>query len=349
MAKGKHAAALFEVIHRDVRYAPARQRQSPVRWLKDRLGQRRAEKASAGQSQGRVAAMEVDPTQRATPIVPQRQQTRAVPSQGLGMTQVEPADHPVGVMSGSAFEASPVSQVVATAAPIRSPMAASPSARASLASVFSPAVQIDRTRQFIKVHFSYTSAAIVGFAVLVALVLAFVVGRSGSSTAEVPENGLTSQAIRAGAITPGVLDVNATNNQGGLAGQMISESPPAAATNNAAAASGRAVAPPAAAVVDNGQRIVGMNYVIVQSYPEEKEAQEAVQLLIQNGVGATVVKGTAYAPRWYSVVGVTPFDRLSGNQQYQAYVAQINQLSDKFAGNSRFKRFEPRPYKWQNQ
>ena len=156
-----------------------------------------------------------------------------------------------------------------------------------------------------------------------------------------PVPGATSDQLQRGPTNPVVLDVGRTAEP---APQAQQHQPPVAMANRNPNAT--PVPPPPAANV-RGDRIIGMNYVIVQSYPEESEAKAAVETLRQHGIGCTVEKGTPYAPKWFSVVGVQPFDQLTGNPQYTAYKKQIEAVSDKFASNSKFKRFEPKPFKWQ--
>lgn len=323
MAKGKNAAALFEVIHRDVRFSPVRRRQSPTQWIKDRLAHApNLNPFSRADDDGNIATLEADPTQKPVrrvtppvtpPVAPAPHPS--VPCQGLGMTHLEPGDRLMTAAADSMNGAS------------------------DLHSTKSTSLKVDRDKQLIKFKLTYTSAAITGFAVIVALTLAFIFGRSGPTVADAPADGLSTEQLRAGAITPGVMEIDA--DQGGLTGKLT------AAPKPNAAPAGKPVPPPAAPTT-RGDRIVGMNYVIIQSYPDQAEAQSAADSLAQNGISATVVKGTAFAPRWYSVVGLEPFDHLSGNDAYRQYVKRITQVSDTFAGNSKFKKFEPRPYKWQN-
>ena len=87
---------------------------------------------------------------------------------------------------------------------------------------------------------------------------------------------------------------------------------------------------------------------MIQSYPapEKKLAEDACQLLCSRGILCTVEYDTYYAPGWYVVVGVSGFDRTRGVPEYDAYVARIQKVSDEFAGKSKFKRFEPKPFRW---
>ena len=101
-------------------------------------------------------------------------------------------------------------------------------------------------------------------------------------------------------------------------------------------------------IVDDPNRTIGLNYVVIQSFRYEQKdlADEAVKFLREGGVGATAVKDVPGWQGWYSVVGTRGFDRTRNNPQYDAYIAQIMEVSPKFAGKSQWKRFAPQPKKW---
>ena len=50
---------------------------------------------------------------------------------------------------------------------------------------------------------------------------------------------------------------------------------------------------------------------------------------------------------WYSVVGTMPFEYTKGNPVYDAYYKSIMDVSTKYAGKSQFKKFDPMIKKWQ--
>ena len=106
--------------------------------------------------------------------------------------------------------------------------------------------------------------------------------------------------------------------------------------------------PATTSVIDGSQRTIGLNYVIVQSYPEEADALKAVQILAEHRISTTVVKGPPgwAQATWYSVVGTKGFPRIRGVAEFDRYVESINKVSAKFAGRSKFKEFTPRAYKW---
>ncbi len=96
-----------------------------------------------------------------------------------------------------------------------------------------------------------------------------------------------------------------------------------------------------------GKRVINMNYVVIQSYQNEKLANDAADFLKKNGVDCTVVDGLSRWSKWFTVVGTKPFPpRSSSTTAYETYVNQIKDISTKFAGKSRWNRFEPQPYRW---
>ena len=108
---------------------------------------------------------------------------------------------------------------------------------------------------------------------------------------------------------------------------------------------------PATLMVSDSKRTVGMQYVLIQSYPpeEEKFAKAAVDLLNANGVLCTAETGVPYAPHWFCVIGVTGFDRTRNSPEYDAYIAKIKQIEAKAGGTSKFlKKFDPKPYPWKD-
>src|SRR6185295_18713750 len=67
-------------------------------------------------------------------------------------------------------------------------------------------------------------------------------------------------------------------------------------------------------------RTVGLNYVVIQSYPDQKMAEEAVKILHEGGIDATIERLPAWSnkPTWVQVVGLTGFEKTS-SPQFVAY------------------------------
>jgi hypothetical protein len=98
-------------------------------------------------------------------------------------------------------------------------------------------------------------------------------------------------------------------------------------------------------------RSVGLNYVVVQSYPEQQAAEDAQKALEDAGIPCTVVRGLRgfAAPNFHSVVGTHGFSAIRNVPAYKRYEEAILAVSKTYAGTSKYKKFEPTPYKWKAQ
>ncbi len=298
MAKRKNAAALFEVIHADNRYAPRAKSSggwsfSAPSWMKRR---RRSDAESSAATIVDAPAIPSGPSiiSRAFAMIP------SVPRIGLS---------------------------------------------------------VDQDQQLVRFDLSYTGALVSAFTLCVAITLAYVIGRHSIHPAHPALAEQTTEELRAGPAQADVLDIH---GDGAPVAMAVESAPAPAPTRTATPAPANSSSaqgvrpswteprPPATLVVSDSKRQVGLQYVIVQSYPaEEKQwAESAVKMLNENGVLCTIEKGVPYAPSSFCVVGVSGFDRTKNSPEYDAYVARIKEISDKFAGTVRFKRFDPKPFKW---
>jgi hypothetical protein len=297
MAKGKHAAALFEVINRDSGLSgrgSSSNLSTPKWWFK------RQRSASS-----------------AAPVV-----ARSVPE--------------------SSGEFDP------TAAHFAAPASAEPAASESSGN---STMHIDRDRQLISLRVSYVSAIVSGFALIVVLLLVFVIGkRVGRSV--VPAAVVSSEDLKKYPPYPQVLDVRQGASRPAL--MAVASEPGVAAVADTSGAEGAGTPVAAPLVVHDVKRQVGLNYVVVQSYPAEKDANEARDLLIKHGVNCTVEKppeALRLPDKWFSVIGTAGFERIS-TREWENYIASIGAVSTKFeatgktAGASKFKRFQPLGVKW---
>ena len=172
----------------------------------------------------------------------------------------------------------------------------------------------------------------------------------------------------AGPIEKGVLDVGTRSGAGTLSGNSspgigaggISAQP---APSRSTEASVVPTAPPPSsrqpgpstpstptrpADFENGRRIVGKQYLVIQSYAadQKKLAEEARDFLIKHGVPCTVENGVAGWPeKWNTVVGTQGFDRASG-PQFETYRERIVKIGEDFAGKSAWKKFDPNAIRW---
>ena len=89
-----------------------------------------------------------------------------------------------------------------------------------------------------------------------------------------------------------------------------------------------------------------MQYVLIQSYPDPEDANDARDALLKAGIDCTVEKGTPWARLWSSVIGTRRFDHTHNNPEFDAYVKSIRDVSNSFAPASKFHRFEPQVVGW---
>jgi hypothetical protein len=299
MAKGKHATALFEVIHASKHYTSkdrgAGLLRTPKWWFKGRNKSK-------------------DPTLNpaATPSGPIPDPTGEGPA--------EPAASPASV---------PATEFTPT----------KPAAR-------TPAVDVlvDSAHHRITLRVTYTSAIVAGFTVLVIVGLAYIIGRQMSRGPAQALGGPSTEQLRQSPPRPDVLDVNSTSYRAVAApGNLVNPPTP---QNNLPLPPQPSAASPAPTPAEIGRRINGLNYIIIQAYPDEANAKAAVDILAQHGVPATIERGLrGYTRDWYIVVGMQGFERISA-QEYLSEVKRISAISEQFASRRSFKAFEPRGYKW---
>jgi hypothetical protein len=198
---------------------------------------------------------------------------------------------------------------------------------------------LDPDHQQITFKVSYYSAIVTASTIVVAIALAFVVGRKMSRGPIAATASPSSAELRSQPAHPEVLDIGsgAVTTQTELLSRTVDTAQLAANKS-----------PTTLPSHDDTQRIIGRQYVVIQIYPEMKSADEAASLLNRNNIHCTVEKGLAgwASKSWWCVVGTTGFDHVRSNPDYQRYEAAVNRLSEQFAPNSKFKKFEPRAYRW---
>jgi hypothetical protein len=153
------------------------------------------------------------------------------------------------------------------------------------------------------------------------------------------------QSVRAQPIQPSVLQIDHARGSTELAeDQHLAELPlapsPLTSAQTASASAAASTSPP-------GARQVNLNYVLVQSYADEKTAQLACDFLNKNGVNCTVERQIRNWRRdFYYVVGLHGFARAAG-PDYVAYRRHLDELSMQFAApHNRYKKFDPMAIKW---
>jgi hypothetical protein len=205
----------------------------------------------------------------------------------------------------------------------------------------------------ISLRVSYTHAIIACFTVVVVVALSYLVGRHIAGP-PAPVSSASSAQLQQGPARGEVMEVSAAPQATSEAVQPAVAEPPLAAAQVASASSGPDEgATPPTRIVDDAQRISGMQYMVVQSYPQQEEvlARAAVDALQQNSIDATMIKGLRgyVGPNWFAVVGTKGFERTLNSPEYDDYLRKVMDVSNRFAGTAKFKRFEPRIYTWRPQ
>lgn len=304
MAKGKHSAALFEVINNGKRpEAVAQSLRTPKWWFKGRQ----------------------------TPAA------AAAPAEPPAFGEPEPA-------APSAADPTVAPRAVTSS---RSIPPASSSGRSSTVHV-----DFDPDRKEFTFRLRYTTALVSAFFLCVAIGAAYVIGRHlnrgpQTAAASTQQPGTVPQYLRQ-APQAGVTDVTRQRLvRAGTHPETPQARRPQGESQTGAPARPAVTSFVPASAVTTLPRVIGLNYAIIQTYPEgELQAAEAARdFLNKNGIPCTLEK-TDYVrnPNWVCLVGTAGFTKISTGD-YLTYVDHIIALADKFP-TSRFNRFNPKPFKW---
>jgi hypothetical protein len=321
MAKGKHAAALFEVMNK-TKFPGGRNGSSsggggggiptPKWWFKSSNG-------GSGRSSA-AAVVEAEPPLEQTPDYAEETHVRAAPV--------------VMPPLASSIE-------VPVTAPTITPPRAQP-----------VAVSVDPDRQLISLRMSYTSALIGGFGVFIALAVAVLIGK-GLTRGPSPAIASTStQQLKQRPPTPGVMNVPRRSEQVSIGtNDAVEGSAPRVAGGSTVSTGTRNPQqsfndprPPATFFTDDAHRQSGLNYAIIQSYPDKEMADKAAEFLTKNGIPCTVEKNL---PGWSGnsasvcfVVGIRGFAKISNNPALDAYKKSIIDVGARYSsGRARFTGF----------
>jgi hypothetical protein len=207
----------------------------------------------------------------------------------------------------------------------------------------SAAVTVQRAGGWLALRLSYGTVIITAFALATVVISAFLIGKRWQNRPQTVLAATTTPELRRQAPRANLTDVRRVSNPPPA---QYTADPADVMANNAAATSGSNVAgnaPPARPK----ERELGFNYIMIQSYPEEKMAIAAAAALRQNGIDCTVEKGIPGFFR-FSVVGQIGFSRISNNPQLEAYLNKIRAISEAYAKKpNSFAAFKPQPVKWQ--
>lgn len=228
----------------------------------------------------------------------------------------------------------------------------------------SAALYFDRMRRELRIRLNLNGMIVTAFAMITVVGMAYVMGRHDappgielSSSETVADNDASKPAPQPSALDltrrPAKASAAAGFADGAGAHALPSsharERDAGPALLQANSAQGMHLAPPTAegALTEDMPRTIGVNYVIAQSYPNQQQATDAHDFLAKSGIPCTVEKGPqGWAnPNWYSVVTLRGFEHIH-TPECEAFRHQIEKLGDKFAGNGKFKRFDPFLYSW---
>jgi hypothetical protein len=390
MAKGKRAAALFEVIQaakeREQLRAKGGGFLTPSWWFK---GQKKAngEPATPQPSPARSETpAEKAPAIIPAPIMPETEDVAdSVDSAAHVDEETNIPEHQTEESLSATFTPEPPKPPVyrdfvdneepamedPSPAPVLRPVASSAFSKATKSPIGARQpidVAVDHGKQQIVLRLSFTSAAITTFALIVVVALIVLITKSmshGPSSADAS----SIDAIKNGKPTPGVLSVF----QGKGSDEMPIDTMPAPkqvqqpkaptptpgkstptkqgdqSKETAQANSGKGTPntqQQSSAPAGTAKRIIGQQYVLIQSYPDPEDANDARDALVKAGIDCTVEKGTRWATRWSCVIGTRGFDHTRNNPEFKEYMKSIEDVSNSFAGQSKFRKFEPQVIGW---
>ena len=210
------------------------------------------------------------------------------------------------------------------------------------------AVDVDSERRQISLRMSYLTAIICVCAVLVVVMLAMIIGQH-INHAPTALFGQNNRDLINGPAHGEVLDVHPNtpirhveaHDSGAVPRQAAAIVPPTLNESRA----------PATMVIRDSNRSIGLNYVVVQSYADEKSATEARDFLNNNGVPCTIEHNLHGWPKTaFIVIGIDGFAHIS-SYEYKDYTDNIKRLSLRFApptphSQHNYKAFEPAGYQW---
>jgi hypothetical protein len=208
-------------------------------------------------------------------------------------------------------------------------------------------LKLDPDGQRIKFDLSYSSAIVAAFSVIVIISMAYIIGTHLSRGPSPAAAGQTTAELRQGPAQPSVMNIQRNQSPSTPIFASAGETP-----RTAPAAAPPAPMPaqqPAAEQAAAQQRVVGRNYLVVQSYTDEKVATTLRDTLIQNGVACTIERGlNGYGTR-FCILTTTGFDRIRDNPDYDRFKASLIELGTKLSATSKTNKLDPHAYRWNGQ
>lgn len=385
MAKGKNAAALFEVINRNKGLKPDGTSAGGPAGKKPSAGPAQAGAQSTPtaiprwwfqKSKKPAPSSSAAPTQASTPAAPAKMTPPPAVSARKASEPAAQPSSPAAIYAAPAEPAPivepPPQPVQATPAtpPAPAPRVTSPEKPSAPKPTFTPtsrpahdphtnepsarrAVAVEADRGEVEFRLTYTTLVIALAAVVVAIVLAVMVGKRMGDRPAVSQTGVTSQEIQSQPARPEVL--NARPDQRGNSEPAGAE--PTAAnqpTPSNPPSNSRTVPLNPSATRSPGEpfkRTANLNYVILQSYDstEEDEAREVMAYLETQGVPTTLEKKVPGFGNRLVLVSVEGFPPKS--PELSQLIKKIDRVSAEQAReanrtNKKWRLLNPLGYRW---
>jgi hypothetical protein len=194
-------------------------------------------------------------------------------------------------------------------------------------------------------HLSYSTGLAAGIGLLVVLGLVLVFSKIGSNEVktlanQTPRPDVIENVKPPQSVVEAATPVRPTNNNTAVARPVGPTTPGSVAVESDFSP---------VALPPGGKRIIGLQYVVLMSFPPaaEADAKELVNFLNSKGVAVTAERGLpGYSQTWHSVITTTGFHKTKENKQYNAFIEPINGLMKQYAKGSKFKTFKPDVYTW---
>ena len=208
---------------------------------------------------------------------------------------------------------------------------------------------MDAERKLIAFRVSYHSAIVAGFALLVAIGLAYVIGVRMNHPLTAATSSPSTAELRAHGAHPEVLNVSngelltQTDPPTALPPSMSAIThPPEDAPVEEKATKASATSPPAV------ERVIGRQYIIVQTFADEAGAKSAQAFLEKNKFPCTIENGLAgWAPKSkFCLVTTTGFDHAKNNIEFEDFESKLSDLGDVFSAQHKGRSFDPHAYRW---
>jgi hypothetical protein len=372
MARQKNPTALFDVIHsakKPPKASPSASIPTPKWWGKGRNLPKPAAEASsenvgkqkswlAKAKQNGVAAVVVpvvvEPVAQqpaveySSPVADELQTVESVTTEATPSAPSEPKprfiDRFVHRPAVEPVEQETVAEPISSE-PVPVLTEAKPAKRISRSSDDrDPVMKVDSAAGDIRFRISFAGVVAIGFVFLLLLAIAFVAGKQSSAVDEqaaAPKESTTAPASGfVMAIGPMVAPSHPVNNAPVKPDVLTIPQHP----SRPAVVIGPKPTSPTPVAVKN-DRVIGLLYVIVQSYMDRDQAQNACNYMNDAGVSCTVVEGPSHwaMPDYYSVISLKSFNK--HDPELADYEREVKTLGAKFT-NRISDQFQPQAYTW---